>query len=1018
MKINNKLLESIILIPLFVLIVVLGYYTIAGYSEYKDFAQSKKHLVLLEDLNDLLLKIDEERGLSAMYLGAKEEENFNKLKEQQSLVDTAIATLRHNPAMQHSDHLFKNFENLDEVRSKIKLHDIDFDEFFFAIYTEKFSRAIITEMEKVKKKLAEQNENNQFYHYVKLLKLDKLVKLKAIKSNKAILDSYLELVNIRENSAIERGFLSYKISGVSPLSDNDFKTWDHLIGQDYIPRFDQIGDRSFAKQLEGIFDQNIYFKKVNQARTKIIFDSVQNSLRGANNSDWFKVLTDKISEISRAENLISSSTSQNLDDNILQKQKQLYFLLAAIALVVLMIFILHSIFRSYRRDALEFKEAIEDIRLNLNDEQREELNKIIEKQEKVKIYNFMANTIADANRTKDLFLANMSHEIRTPLNGIVGFTQLLRNTHLTDEQAEFVNIIDNSSENLLVIVNDILDLAKIQENKVELEEIEFDPFEVFESAVESYAAKADEKDINLQLFVDPKIKTKLYGDPTKINQVLVNLISNAIKFTPEEGSIEVRIDKIDSKDGKSRIKFSVKDSGIGVSDEQKENIFKAFSQEDISTNRKFGGTGLGLTISSKLIEAMGGKLDIDSTKGQGATFFFEIELPEGAPIDIEKVDYTVAFYMGGNTDEVALKERDAIREYIDATGATLREYDTLEKVFELSEEERPDVLMVDYTDIATLKKHPKNGMKIIYISRHNTLRREEDRASLSFADQIIFKPVSFRKIYRALVALKEQEGKEETPEALSTGEDYTFKNLSVLVAEDNVINQKLITHMLAKLHIDVTIAENGQEALEMRKANDYDLIFMDVQMPVMGGVEATHAILEYEEENDLPHVPIVALTANTLKGDRERLLGEGMDEFLSKPIETEAMKDLLRHYFPSHVDYDSESADIILLREKPIDRKIFSALFESMDFTVDVVPDLKTFKEKIQNGDYTYAFSDASLIMQDDDIPFLLHKKQIKNVVFIDKPLGHGNDAIIEKYDLIIPNIADKTLLQFYLSKL
>ena len=1019
---NNKFLESILLIPLSVLVLFLSYYAYVGYDEYKGFAESKKQLAYLEDLNDLLLKIDVERGLSAIYLGDQGDQNsFNKLKKQQELVDHAIAALKSDTGVKGSRYLFKNLEELDEVRSKVKLQNIEFNEFFFGKYAEKFSYPVIEEMTRIKTKLESRQENNQFYHYAKLLKLDKFVKLEELKSNKEILDAYLELVKIRENAAIERGFISYKVSGFIPLSNKDFENWDRLIAKDYIPQFDMIKERSFAQRLSNIFNNNIYFSKVNDARTEIIFDSVKNALRNSDNSKWFATQTEKISEISRGENLISSSVSQILGDNISKKEKQLYFLLFLIIALLLLIYILHAIFQSYRMDARQFKEAIEDISLNLNDEQREELNRIIEKQEKVKIYNFMANTIADANRTKDLFLANMSHEIRTPLNGIVGFTQLLRNTHLTEEQAEFVNIIDNSSENLLVIVNDILDLAKIQENKVELEEIEFDPFEIFESAIESYAARADEKNINLLLFVDPRITHTLKGDPTKISQILVNLISNAIKFTPEDGVIEVRVEVIDSENGISHIKFSVKDSGIGVSDEQKENIFKAFSQEDISTNRKFGGTGLGLTISSKLIQAMGGKLDIDSVKGEGATFFFTLDLPESYLIPIEKNDYKIGFYIDAESgDKTATREKENIRHYIEATGAKFIEYHSMDEVFGLDDMFRPDILFVDQIKVQELKDYPKREMRIVYISRHNTLRREEDKTSLSFADQVIFKPVSLRKVVRsitAITAINEQRVEEEVFVAKER-ESYTFNNLTILVAEDNVINQKLIEHALSKLHINVEIAENGKIALEMRQKHAYDLIFMDVQMPVMGGVEATHAILDYEKINKVPHIPIVALTANTLKGDRERLMDEGMDEFLPKPIELQVMMELLKKYFPDRVNHTREQADIILYRKRELERKLFAALLESLGYTVDAAADEESYKKKVESSDYLYSFADASLLIGHDDITLLLRKKQIKNIIFVDAPLGSKSSLHVDNYDLIIPGIADKALLEFYLKKL
>lgn len=1018
--VNSKFLESMVLVPLFVIALLLSYYSYLEYNEYKTFSDSKKQLVYLEELNSLLLNIDEERGLAAIYMGDSDDQNsFEKLKNQQGTVDSIIDSIKSNTDIKGSKNLLKNLEDLSEIRSRIKLHDIPFDEFFFKNYRDRFSNPIIDEMAKFQKKLESQKEKSQLYTYVKLLKLDKLIQLEELKSNKVILDLYLKLVKIRENSAVERGFISYKINKSTPLTDKDFEVWDLLIDRDYTPLLDSLKDSSFGQKKDLSFDKNIYSNKVDIERTEVIFNSANNNLKSSQSKKWYRVQTEKISEISRVENLISSSVNQILNENISQKKKQLYFLLSLIAALIIIILILHVIFQSYRRDAKEFKEAIEDISLNLNDEQREELNLIIKKQEKVKIYNFMANTIADANRTKDLFLANMSHEIRTPLNGIVGFTQLLRSTNLTEEQSEFITIIDNSSENLLIIVNDILDLAKIQEDKVDLEKIEFNPFEVFESAIESYGARADEKNIELELFIDPKITKTMQGDPTKITQILVNLISNAIKFTPDSGKVEVRIEKIAQEDKTSSIRFSVKDSGIGVSAEQKESIFKAFSQADISTNRKFGGTGLGLTISTKLILAMGGKLDIDSMEGEGATFFFTLNLPEVSILPLEKNDYSIGFYMPQK--DLLGDEKENIREYIKATGANYIEYASLEEVFDLDDEHKPDILFVENVDINELKKYPKGELKIVYISRHNTVRREEERESLSYAEYIIYKPSTFTKIKRGISAISnlniESKGIIEKKEH-SEDDSYTFNNLSILVAEDNTINQKLITHALSNINITVEIAQNGQVALDLRKENDYDLVFMDIQMPIMGGVEATHAILEYEEENQVPHVPIVALTANNLKGDRERLIKEGMDEFLPKPIELKPMKALLKGYFPDNVTYDSDSADIILYRERDLNSKMFEAILKGIGYTVDVVRDLKSYKNRLETVNYIYSFADALILENNHHLIEILHKKHVKNIVFIDKPLGKEANLRVEDYDFIIPNIADRDLIEFYISKI
>ena len=777
--------------------------------------------------------------------------------------------------------------------------------------------------------------------------------------------------------------------------------------------------------LKKIFSDNVYYDAVDKLRTQIIFDSADNGLRASQSDEWHKTVTNKMLDIARGEHMISSSVNKIFTDNILKKRKELYFLLALISILILLVSILHYIFSTHRKDNQEFKEAIEDISLNLNSEQREELNKIIQKQEKVKIYNFMANTIADANRAKDLFLANMSHEIRTPLNGIVGFTQLLRNTNLTEEQNEFISIIDHSSENLLVIVNDILDLAKIQENKVELEEIEFDPFDIFESAIESYGAKANEKNIDLQIFVDPSFTMTLRGDPTKLTQVLVNLVSNAIKFTPEYGSINVNIKKIDSKEGFVIIKVSVRDTGIGVNEEQKKNIFKAFSQEDISTNRKFGGTGLGLTISTKIIHAMGGELDIDSKQGEYSDFFFSIELEEVSQLNIEKYSYNIGLCMP-QTESNSDDERN-IKMYIEATSSNFVRYDSLADAFGQYQEDSLNILFLYGVDLSKLQTDQKSDLKIVYISKHNTLRRESDKKALSSVDFIIYKPIGFGKIRRAISTISEQRGKQTEVDSRvknlievqhDTSESFTFKDLSILVAEDNNINQKLIEHALSNLNINVTLADNGEIALELRKKNSYDLIFMDIQMPVMSGIDATHAILKYEKENDLNHVPIVALTANNLKGDRDRFISEGMDDFLPKPIELNTMHSILKKYFSEKIMYDSEHADIILYREMDINRKLFHALLQNMGYSIDVVTNKHLYLEKIRKINYTYSFVDASLIENNPDISKILRKKYIKNIIFVDRPLKDEVGLDVDDCDFIIPNIADKALLEYYIAKI
>ena len=398
-------------------------------------------------------------------------------------------------------------------------------------------------------------------------------------------------------------------------------------------------------------------------------------------------------------------------------------------------------------------------------------------EKKFKVISEKADKLELEKKTTEYFLASMSHEIRTPLNGIIGLTEVLDDTSLTKEQKEFVSMIRESSSNLRVIVNDVLDVSKMNAGKMELESIDFDFSSKVAASVGIFTPKIDEKGIDLNVSIDPLIPKYLIGDPTRLSQVIINLVSNALKFTDKDGKIDVIVEYLDGENDEITLKFSVSDSGIGLSQEQQVKIFEAYSQATASTTRKSGGTGLGLTISSKIIKSMGGELQVESEEGKGATFFFVISMKESVLAAIEEVT--------------------------------------------------------------------------------------------------------------------EVEDKTEVTQSTSK---KTFDDLSVLVAEDNPINQKLIKIVLENFGLNVTLVDNGEEALHRRIDETFDMIFMDIQMPVMGGVESTHSILAYEKEQGIKHIPIIALTANALPGDREKYILEGMDDYATKPLDIKVLEKLITHY--------------------------------------------------------------------------------------------------------------------------
>jgi signal transduction histidine kinase/CheY-like chemotaxis protein len=501
------------------------------------------------------------------------------------------------------------------------------------------------------------------------------------------------------------------------------------------------------------------------------------------------------------------------------------------------------------------------------------------------------------NKTTELFLASMSHELRTPLNGIVGLTELLDGTELTQEQKEFTSMIRESSENLRVIVNDILDISKINAGKMELENIPFDIYTKIEASVGVFVPKIEEKGIILNLFTDPKIPQYLIGDPTRLSQVIINLVSNAVKFTERDGKIDVYAEHIETKKDLAIFKVSVRDSGIGLTPEQQKRIFDAYSQAEASTTRKAGGTGLGLTISSRIIASMGGKLQVESQKGKGAVFFFTLALPLAKESKRMKRKSYPDLNVAGLLSEFNPKSewKSILKTYVSNHGASFQAYDSLEDAVASS----PDVLIVDQTalDAYGLDQFKKGCCRLVLLTSSRLQSKLEEERKLF--DEIIYMPVTYEKIGKVLdfETDKLHHTTEKTPKTRTdTAPVKQFKDLRILVAEDNPINQKLIKVVLENFGLNVTLVGNGVEAVEARKNGTYDMIFMDIQMPEMGGVEATHLILEYEKQKGVPHIPIIALTANALTGDKEKYLAEGMDNYTTKPLDIKAIEKLISEY--------------------------------------------------------------------------------------------------------------------------
>ena len=513
------------------------------------------------------------------------------------------------------------------------------------------------------------------------------------------------------------------------------------------------------------------------------------------------------------------------------------------------------------------------------------------------------------SEAKSYFLASMSHEIRTPLNGIIGFTELLKDTELNDEQTEFLDIIDKSSESLITLINSILDLSKVESQNIEFENISFNPMEKFEHSIEVYGVKASEKNIDLSLYIDPKLDINLNGDPEKVSEVLINLMSNAVKFTNEGGEINVEVIKVKcEEESMTKILFSVEDNGVGIAKENHDKIFKAFGQAEESTTREFGGTGLGLSISFKYVEMMGGNLELDSEIGKGTKFHFSLEFVNNKNIKEKKKIENKSVALMFN--KIEKKQNKNITRYLDNLNINYEEvYSFNDFKIKMDTFKFTDI-MVDYEGSSKDDLRKLNELSSI---QKTLIFKTLNKKNVDFLKLINFKkiyePVNFNKVFKTLNTIKDF----EIPSYLNKKnenkkEEYHIKMESkkitkphVLVVEDSPINRKLIISMLSNMGIIIDVAIDGLVAVEKRKEKNYDMIFMDINMPNMSGDDASQEIIKWENANGKSHIPIVAVTANALPGDKDKYLSRGLDDYIPKPISIK----IIKHMFNKWTDYNT-----------------------------------------------------------------------------------------------------------------
>lgn len=727
-----------------------------------------------------------------------------------------------------------------------------------------------------------------------------------------LLRVYANISNTIYATKLENFLVTYYVLNYRAISTSNIIFWDKVVDASCISNIDNDKlPMTIQGKINHILESsllNTILSRIDDMRITILTGNMRQSSK---NIDWIELLEKKQKALNSIQFIIHEQFDNNISKHL---SSSFWMLIISLSTILLSLLALAYLYYKNKKDSKDNKallimvnriNRLSSYDANESREMQQMLNTVKSKED---IFSYIDHSFhllyekkkqsQDEATSKSEFLSTLSHEVRTPLNGIIGFSKLLRDMGVTQDQEEFLSLIEGSSHNLIAIVNDILDLSKINADKMVIENVSFNIIETIESTVATFIQQTDQKDIELGVFIDPFLANYFLGDATKLSQILTNLIGNAVKFTSTYGKINVFVQSMNDGKDETQIKFAVHDDGIGLSEEQRKNIFKAFSQASEDTSTQYGGTGLGLTISQQMVSLMGGTLKVMSKPNNGSSFYFTLPLKKDKTIEIKKYpdfsDVTVGLALPVKNIKRQLDTN--LETYMRYLGAKFSIH-YYEDLFEgMGFFDLPDIMIFDH-HYARLKGELEQCLSLdckSILLTNGTLRARINPLKHHF-DDILLRPIGLHKSIRILRSVREKKVLEAKP-SIELKNIESFEGLSALVVDDNMINRKLIKIILEKIGLSVTLSSDGKEAFEKYKSSSFDIVFMDIQMPVMNGVESTHKILEYEKENGLSHVPIIALTANVGAGDREHFISEGMDDYATKPLEVDRLKQLIAQY--------------------------------------------------------------------------------------------------------------------------